>query len=48
MLTVDVPQKDGTTKSYYVWLDDKKSFDALKVGDNYDVGPALVPGEKEK
>lgn len=41
VLTVEVPQKDGTQKKYYVWVN-KPIFDALKVGDSYDVGPALV------
>jgi len=48
ILTVEVPQKDGTKKSYNVWLPDKKSYEAVKVGDSYAVGPYLVPEEKEK
>ena len=42
ILTVDVPLSNGTTKSYNVWMPDKKSYDAVKVGDKYDVGPVLV------
>jgi len=41
ILTVEVPQKDGTKKIFNVWLD-KARYDALNVGDTYDVGPALV------
>jgi hypothetical protein len=39
---VEVLQKDGTQKPYTVWLNDKKRYDAIKVGDNFDVGPYLV------
>lgn len=41
ILTVEVPQKDGTMKIFNVWLD-KARYDAVNVGDTYDVGPALV------
>lgn len=41
ILTVDVPGRDGTVKTYYVYLN-KKQYDAVNVGDSYDVGPALV------
>jgi hypothetical protein len=44
ILTVEVPQKDGTKKIFNVWLD-KARYDAVNVGDTYDVGPALVRGE---
>lgn len=47
ILTVDVPGNDGkSSKQYHVWLPDKASYDAVKVGDRYDVGPALIPEEK--
>lgn len=46
ILTVEVPQGNGTTKKYNVWLPDKASYDALKVGDAYDVGPVLIPEKK--
>jgi hypothetical protein len=42
IITVEVLQKDGTRKPYAVWLNDKARFDALKVGDNFDVGPYLL------
>jgi hypothetical protein len=42
VITVEVLQKDGTKKSYTVWLNDKARYDAVKVGDNFDVGPYLV------
>jgi hypothetical protein len=42
VITVEVPQKDGTKKSYTVWLNDKARYDAVNVGDNFDVGPYLV------
>jgi hypothetical protein len=42
VITVEVVQKDGTKKSYTVWLNDKVRYDAIKVGDNFDVGPYLV------
>lgn len=45
-LTVEVPQPDGTKKKYYVELQDKSAFEALKVGDSYDVGPYLIPEKK--
>ena len=41
-ITVQVLQKDGTQKSFTVWLNDKTRYDAIKVGDNFDVGPYLV------
>jgi hypothetical protein len=42
IITVEVLQKDGTKKSYTVWLNDKARYDAVKVGDKFDVGPYLV------
>lgn len=42
IITVEVLQKDGLKKSYTVWLNDKLRYDAVKVGDNFDVGPYLV------
>jgi hypothetical protein len=42
IITVEVLQKDGTRKPYAVWLNDKARYDAVKVGDNFDVGPYLV------
>jgi len=42
IITVEVLQKDGTKKSYTVWLNEKARYDSVKVGDNFDVGPYLV------
>ena len=41
ILTVEVIVAGGTKKPYNVWVD-KKRYDALKVGDSFDVGPYLV------
>ncbi|MFZ4773768.1 MAG: hypothetical protein ACOYM3_00300 [Terrimicrobiaceae bacterium] len=43
ILSVSVIQKDGSKKTFTVWLNDKKLYDSLKVGDAFDVGPYLVP-----
>ena len=45
ILTVEVPQKDGSKKAVTVWLNDKARFDAVKVGDPYAVGPYYVPSK---
>lgn len=42
IITVEVVQKDGTKKPFTVWLNDKARFDAVKVGDSFDVGPYLI------
>ena len=41
ILTVEVIVAGGTKKPYNVWVD-KKRYDALKIGDSFDVGPYLV------
>jgi hypothetical protein len=41
ILTVEVSIAGGTKKPYNVWVD-KQRYDALKVGDAFDVGPYLV------
>ncbi len=41
MLTVEVTSSDGTSKTYTVWLN-KERYDAVKVGDSFDVGAYLV------
>jgi hypothetical protein len=41
ILTVEVVAAGGTEKPYNVWVD-KERYDALKVGDLFDVGPYLV------
>ena len=45
LITVEVPQKDGSKKTYNVWLNDKRRYDAVKPGDAFDVGPYLVPSQ---
>ena len=42
ILTVNVPQKDGSVRPITVWLNDKERYDAVKVGDSFDVGPYMV------
>jgi len=42
LLSVEVPQNDGSKKTFNVWLNDKGRYDAVKVGDSFDVGPYLV------
>lgn len=42
LITVEVLQPDGSKKSFTVWLNDKQRYDAVKVGDSFDVGPYLV------
>lgn len=42
VLTVEVPQSDGTKKSYYVEIMKKDQYEAIKLGDSFDVGPYLV------
>jgi hypothetical protein len=41
LLTVEVPQPDGTKKPYYVEIKTKDQYDAIKIGDTFDVGPYL-------
>ncbi|HEY5706297.1 MAG TPA: hypothetical protein VIS96_12050 [Terrimicrobiaceae bacterium] len=41
ILTVEVTGAGGTKKPYNVWVD-RKRYDALKIGDSFDVGPYLV------
>ncbi|MEI8312957.1 MAG: hypothetical protein WCH98_19600 [Verrucomicrobiota bacterium] len=43
VITVEVPQRNGPKRTFTVWLNDKQRFDAVKVGDSFDVGPFLVP-----
>jgi hypothetical protein len=42
VIQVEVPQSDGSKKTFTVWLNDKSKYEAIQVGDRYDVGPALV------
>ncbi len=41
-LTVDVPMPDGTVEPYVVERLGKERWEAVSVGDSFDVGPLLV------
>ena len=41
ILTVEVTTEHETTKPYDVWVD-KRRYQAVKIGDSFDVGPYLV------
>jgi len=44
LLTVEVPDPaGGKAKTFTVWMPNRAQFEALKVGDRFDVGPFLVP-----
>jgi len=42
IITVEVLLKDGSKKTFTVWLNDQKRYDFTNVGDTFDVGPYLV------
>ncbi len=42
ILIVEVPQADGTKVPYKIWMPDRAQYDAVEVGDSFDVGPRLV------
>ena len=42
LLKVEVKQEDGSVKTYDVWIQTRQQYDAIKVGDSFDVGPYLV------
>lgn len=42
ILMVEVPQADGTKVPYKIWMPDRVQYDAVEVGDSFDVGPRLV------
>ncbi|MEO6054448.1 MAG: hypothetical protein ABIP97_10575 [Chthoniobacterales bacterium] len=42
-ITVAVKQKDGSSKDYIVSNLGEKAYDAVKIGDPFDVGPYLQP-----
>lgn len=42
IILVNVRQKDGSSKSYKVWLNSKQRYEAVKEGDKFDVGPYLI------
>jgi hypothetical protein len=46
IISVEVPMAEGTKKTYTVWLNSKERYEAVKIGDKFDVGPYLVPDEK--
>ena len=46
IINVSVPQSDGSKKTFTVWLNDKQRYDAVKVGDSFDVGPYVIPSKK--
>jgi hypothetical protein len=41
ILTVEVTADNGTKRPYHVWVD-RKRYEAVKIGDSFDVGPYLV------
>jgi len=45
-ITVEVPQVGGAPTPYIVLLPLKSQYDAVKIGDRFDVGPYLVPKKK--
>lgn len=42
LLAVEVPQADGSKKAYTVEIMKKDQYDAIQIGDSFDVGPYLV------
>ena len=42
IITVEVLLKDGSKKTFTVWLNEQKRFESTNVGDTFDVGPYLV------
>lgn len=42
IVTVSVPVQSGTITRYTVWMN-KTQYDALKIGDHFDVGPYVAP-----
>ena len=45
IITVEVPQGNGPKKTFTVWLNSKERYDAVNIGDTFDVGPYVVPDE---
>ena len=45
IIHVEVPQGDGKSKLFDVWLTDKQTYEATKVGARFDVGPYLLPAK---
>jgi hypothetical protein len=48
LATVEVPLAGGEKKTFTVWLNSKERYDALQIGDSFDVGPYLAPDEPAK
>lgn len=42
LLKVEVTQTDGVKKTYDVWIQKRDQYEAIKIGDTFDVGPYLV------
>ena len=42
IITVEVLLKDGSKKTFTVWLNDQQRFESTNVGDTFDVGPYFV------
>jgi hypothetical protein len=42
IISVEVPMADGSQKTYTVWLNSKERYEAVNIGDKFDVGPYLV------
>ncbi len=48
LITVEVPQAGGEKKTFTVWLNSKERYDAVDIGDSFDVGPYVVTGQPAK
>lgn len=42
ILNVEVKMPEGGTRQFRVWLPDRARYEAISVGDSFDVGPYLV------
>ena len=45
IIHVEVPQNDGKTRIYDVWLPDKSAYESTAVGSSFDIGPYLIPSK---
>jgi len=48
LITVEVPQAGGEKKTFTVWLNSKERYDAVQIGDSFDVGPYVVTDQPAK
>lgn len=48
LITVEVPQAGGEKKTFTVWLNSKERYDAVNIGDSFDVGPYVVTDQPAK